>query len=148
MSQQIVEASENAVRIELERVIRAPIADVFEALLEEAGPGFETPDGAPLSLELEPFPGGRWYRKLGEAEGHLWGVVQSIRAPELLELRGPLFMSLPITNNVHYSLDERDGATVLRLVHTAFGPLTDEMREHMPRGWNHHMNRIAAPFAG
>ena len=68
-------------RIELERTIKAPIADVFEVLLEQTGPSFESPDGNSLSLKLEAFPGGRWYRDLGDNSGHLWGHVQAMIPP-------------------------------------------------------------------
>ena len=135
-------------KIELERRIAAPIAEVFKAVLEETGPGFETPDGVPLSLTLEPFPGGRWYRDLGESEGHFWGTVQAIRSPELLELRGPLFMSEPVMNNVQYRLTEEGDTTVLRMVHTAFGPITEQALEGMPHGWNHQMDKIASALKG
>ena len=57
-------------RLELERTINAPIEDVFDVLLDETGPSFESPDGHALSLKLEPFPGGRWYRDLGDGNGH------------------------------------------------------------------------------
>jgi hypothetical protein len=71
----------------------------FEAMLEELGPGSVMPDGKPFPMKIEPWPGGRWYRDLGEAGGHkyghLWGHVQVIKAPLLLELTGPMPMSYP-----------------------------------------------------
>ena len=50
----------------------------------------ETPDGKPLPMLLEPHPGGRWFRDLGGDNGHLWGFVQSIKRPVLLEIWGIL----------------------------------------------------------
>jgi len=135
-------AAELEFRIELERRIAAPIEGVWEAMLAEVGPGFVGEDEAPLNLKLEAFPGGRWYRDLGEGAGHLWAHVQAIRPPTLFELCGPLFMSLPVSNNVQYRLAEEDGVTVLKFVHSAFGPLPDEMREGMPEGWGDHVDRI------
>jgi len=55
------------------------------------GPGFETPDGTSLQMKLEAWPGGRWYRDLGNNMGHFWGHVQAIKAPNLIEICGPLF---------------------------------------------------------
>ena len=46
-------------------------------------------------MVIEPWPGGRWYRDLGNNAGHLWGHVQVIKPPTLLELCGPMFMSFP-----------------------------------------------------
>ena len=65
----------------------------FAALLEQMGPANETPDGNPLPMKIEPWPGGRWYRDLGNDNGHHWGHVQAIKRPTLLEITGPLFMS-------------------------------------------------------
>lgn len=140
-------APELEFRIELERSIDAGIDDVFEALLEELGPENKTPDGNSLSMKLEPFPGGRWYRDLGDDNGHLWGHVQAIKRPALLELTGPLFMSAAVGNNVQYRLAESDGKTTLRMVHAAFGPIPDHARENMPHGWNSKLDRIRDQFA-
>ncbi len=135
-------AAELEFRIELERRIEAPIEDVWEALLIEVGPEFGGEDGASMHLKVEPFPGGRWYRDLGDGIGHFWGHVQAIKPPTLFELTGPLFMSLPVSNNVQYRLAHENGVTTLRFVHTAFGPLPDDMRDGMPEGWTDHMDRI------
>jgi hypothetical protein len=45
--------------------IAAPIDVVFETLLQQLGPDAHMPDGRPFPLKLEPWPGGRWYRDLG-----------------------------------------------------------------------------------
>lgn len=131
-------------RIELERRIDAPIDVVFETLVEHMGPDFVTPEEGDLSLELEPWPGGRWYRNLGGDDGHLWGHVQAIRRPDLLEIAGPLFMSHAVANNVQYRLEETDGTTTLRFVHEAFGLIPDEARDSVSEGWNDQLDRIAA----
>src|SRR5690242_11946340 len=80
--------------------IAAPIDLVFETILEQMGPLNETPDGTPLPMKLEPWPGGRWFRDLGNNTGHFWGHVQSIKPPTLLEIHGPLFMSAPAVSHV------------------------------------------------
>jgi hypothetical protein len=45
--------------------VRASIDATFEALLEQMGPANEAPDGTPLPMTIEPRPGGRWFRDLG-----------------------------------------------------------------------------------
>lgn len=135
-------------RIELERRIEAPIEDVWEAVLHEAGPGFLGENDAPLNLKLEAHPGGRWYRDLGDGAGHFWAHVQAIRPPTLFELSGPLFMSAPVSNNVQYRLAEENGVTTLRFVHAAFGPLPEGMRDGMPEGWGDHLEKIERRAAG
>ncbi|MBL8885309.1 MAG: SRPBCC domain-containing protein [Phycisphaerales bacterium] len=118
----------------------------FEAVLEELGPGSQMPDGKPFPMKVEPWPGGRWYRDLGEAGGHkcghLWGHVQVIKAPTLLELMGPMPMSFPAMNHVQYRLKAEGSGTRLTLTHRSMGLIPQEFREGMPEGWQHGMNRI------
>src|SRR5262245_29284322 len=118
----------------------------FAAVLEELGPGSQLPDGKPFPMKIEPWPGGRWFRDLGEASGHkyghLWGHVQVIKAPTLLELTGPMPMSYPAINHVQYRLQAEGNGTRLSLIHRAMGLITPEHREGMPEGWLHGMNRI------
>src|ERR1700753_2161386 len=91
-----------------EEQITAPIEMVFETILEQMGPLNSTPEKA-MPMVLEAWPGGRWYRDLGNDSGHFWGVVQSIKAPTLLEISGPLFMSNPAVSNLQYRLKEENG---------------------------------------
>ena len=46
--------------------VRAPLAATFAALLEEMGPSNEGHNGTPMPMTLEPWPGGRWFRDLGD----------------------------------------------------------------------------------
>ncbi len=84
--------------------IDASIEIVFETLLEHLGPHNETGPNSPLPMTLEPWPGGRWFRDLGNDAGHFWGHVQVIKPPTLLEICGPLCMSYPAINHVQYRL--------------------------------------------
>src|SRR5208283_3358835 len=85
--------------------VRAPIGTTFETILEQLGTDNEA-DGKPMPMRVEPWPGGRWYRDLGGDNGHLWGHVQAIKRPTLLEICGPLFASYPFVSNVQYRLTE------------------------------------------
>ena len=89
-----------------EILVRASLEKTFASLIAQMGRLNETPDGKPLPMVLEPHPGGRWYRDLGGDNGHLWGFVQSIKRPALLEIWGPLFMSTAATSNLMYRLTE------------------------------------------
>lgn len=122
--------------IVLESRVRASLETTFEALLEQVGTHFETLDGKSLSMKLEPYPGGRWYRDLGDGNGHLWGHVQAIKRPTLLELTGPLFMSFAVLSNVQYRLSAVAGGTLIAFRHTALGFIPAEMRNDMTKGWN------------
>jgi hypothetical protein len=130
------------VTINQEIHVQAPLETTFAALLEQLGPGNETPDGKSLSLRIEPWPGGRWYRDLGDGNGHFWANVQAIKRPTLLEFAGPLFASFPLINNVQYRLGEVDGGTLITFRHTALGLLTDEHKAEMPKGWASMHERV------
>ena len=127
--------------------VRASLDATFASLLEELGPHNQTPTGDPLAMVLEPWPGGRWYRDLGNQNGHFWGTVQAIRRPTLLEICGPLFMSAPVVSNLQYRLAPADGGTLISFRHSALGFVPDEVRPHMGTGWTalHQRVQLAAP---
>jgi uncharacterized protein YndB with AHSA1/START domain len=117
--------------------VRAPLEATFAALLEQLGPQNDTPDGKPMPLKIESWPGGRWYRDLGDNNGHFWGVVQAIKRPTLLEFTGPLFMSYPVVSNVQYRLSEVDGGTLIKFCHSAVGLIQEDHRKGVAKGWGH-----------
>lgn len=114
--------------------VRASLAVTFAALLEELGPSNTGYQDAPMPMVLEAWPGGRWFRDLGSDNGHLWGHVQAIKRPTLLEITGPLMMSFAAVSNVQYRLKESDGGTLVTLRHTALGLFPDGFREAMSQG--------------
>ena len=123
--------------------VRASLETTFEALLEQIGPENETPENK-MPMTLEPWPGGRWFRDLGAGNGHLWGHVQAIKRPTLLEITGPLFMSYAVVSNLQYRLSEEDGGTLIRFQHKAFGVIQDEHRRGVVSGWTHINESIKA----
>src|SRR6188508_3111020 len=124
--------------------VRASLEKTFASLLVQMGRENQTPDGKPLPMVIEPRPGGRWFRDLGGDNGHLWGVVQSIKRPVLLEIWGPLFISTGTTSNVIYRLSESDGGTFITFRHSLVGPVPDEFRQHMAPGWSAIHRRVKA----
>jgi uncharacterized protein YndB with AHSA1/START domain len=124
--------------------VRASPEATFAALLEEIGPHNEMSEGKPMPMKIEPWPGGRWYRDLGNEDGHFWGHVQAIKRPTLLEITGPLFMSYPAVSNVQYRLSEADGGTLIKFRHTALGLIQDDHREGVSPGWSRIHARVRA----
>ncbi len=122
--------------------IAAPIEIAFEAMLAELGPDAQMMDGTPMPLKLESWPGGRWYRDLGNQAGHLWGFVQVIKPPTLLEICGPMMMSYPAMNHLQYRLTAAGAGTRLAFVHRGLGHITPEHRQGMPQGWGHWLEKI------
>ena len=121
--------------------VKASLETTFEALLEQIGPENETPEQK-MPMKLEAWPGGRWFRDLGNDNGHLWGHVQSIKRPMLLEITGPLFMSYAVANNLQYRLSEEKGGTLIRFHHKAFGVIQEEHRRGVSTGWTSMNDRI------
>jgi hypothetical protein len=99
-------------------------------------------DGKPFPMVIEPWPGGRWFRDLGEKSGHLWGHVQVIKPPTLLELCGPMFMSFAATNHVQYRLTANGKTTRLSFMHRGIGQIPSEVRENVGKGWGWKLDRI------
>ena len=122
--------------------ISAPIEIAFEAVLDQLGPEGQMPGGKPFPMKIEPWPGGRWYRDLGNNSGHLWGYVQVIKPPTLLEICGPLMMSNPALNHLQYRLKAEGGVTRLVFLHRAMGLILPEHRNEMPKGWEHWLERV------
>lgn len=127
-----------------EEEIAATIDIVFDTLLEQMGPYNETPDGSPIVMHLEPWPGGRWFRDLGNNTGHFWGTVQAIKPPSLLEICGPLFMSFPVISNIQYRLTEVEGLTRLKFAHRAVGQIPADLLDgvNVNKGWGHLLTKV------
>ena len=112
-----------------ETMIAAPAEIVFETVLEPHGSLRE------MNLKLEAWPGGRWFRDLGNNTGHLWGHVQVIKPPKLLEIVGPMMMSYAVASHVQYRLTEQPEGTLLKLTHRAVGMIDPEHEKGMTKGW-------------
>jgi Activator of Hsp90 ATPase homolog 1-like protein len=122
--------------------VRASLEVTFESLLEQIGPANERHDGVPMPMIIEPWPGGRWYRDLGDNNGHLWAHVQAIKRPTLLEFCGPLFASYPLLSNVQYRLTESDGGTLITFRHSALGFIPPEHKNGVNQGWTSMNDRV------
>ena len=88
-----------------------------------------------MPFKLEAWPGGRWFRDLGDNNGHCWATVQAIKRPTLLEFSGPLMMSFPVSNNVQYRLTEDNGETLIKFHHSGFGNVPEDFKKGMKGGW-------------
>lgn len=138
-----IDESIHTIQLVKQAHIAAPVEITFEAVLDELGPESQMPDGKPFPFVLEAWPGGRWFRDLGNNTGHLWGHVQVIKPPRLIELSGPMFMSYPAVNFVQYRLTPDNGGTLLAITHQAFGQIPAQDREGVHQGWEHGLKRIA-----
>lgn len=138
MSMDVVESAIKTLHVEREVQIAAPAEVVFQTILEPHGPMKE------LNMKLEPWPGGRWYRDLGNNTGHLWGHVQVIKPPKLLELTGPTMMSYPAISHIQYRLVEQAGGTLLKFTHQAIGLIPPDLQLNVSKGWGEMLDIIRA----
>ena len=125
-----------------EIAVHASPDQTFASLVAQLGRLNESPEGAPMPMILETRPGGRWYRDLGGDNGHLWGFVQSIKRPALLEIWGPLFMSTAATSNLLYRLSETPESTLIKFTHTLVGRFPEDHRQRLTSGWTSMHARI------
>jgi hypothetical protein len=127
--------------------IKADIGDVFRSVLHRLGEGSTNAQGESMQMTLEEWPGGRWFRDRGNGIGHLWGHVQVIKPPVLLELSGPMFMSYPALNHIELKLEQQPGGTHLELHHRAIGFIDPTHREGLTAGWKQILDGIAQDTA-
>ena len=115
---------------------------VFATMVEHFGERNTKHDGESMNMILETKPGGRWYRDRGNGIGHLWGFVQVIKPPVLLELSGPMFMSYPATNHIEVKVEEASGGCKVTLRHRAIGMISPEHRKGVTIGWQHLLKEL------
>jgi len=127
--------------------VQGSIGDVFKSVLNRLGKGNTTPEGSSMQMNLEEFAGGRWFRDRGEGIQHLWGHVQVIKPPTLLELSGPMFMSYPALNHLEVKLAETDGVTRVSLRHRSIGMIDPQHREGLTHGWTALLNAVQGDFS-
>jgi uncharacterized protein YndB with AHSA1/START domain len=129
--------------IERTILINAPAEVVFESILEDMQ---EIPDGKnqPMHLKLEPFPGGRWFRDLGHNTGHLWGHVQVIKPPLLLEVFGPLMISSAAVSHVRWKVTPQGTGHRVTITHKIFGDFDASIPQNVGNGWQMQIDRIKA----
>ena len=134
--------SVDSIEIHHESEIAAPIQIVFESVLDQLGPEGQMPGGMAFPMKLEARPGGRWYRDLGNDAGHLWGHVQVIKPPTLLEISGPLMVPGPAFNHLQYRLKAEGDMTRLTFWHKGIGNFPQDYMEGFSAGWAYWVGRI------
>ena len=122
--------------------IKAAMGDTYAALVRRLTAENSTPDNKPMPMVLEEWPGGRWFRDLGNAQGHLWGFVQVIKPPPLIEIQGPLFMSYPVAGHIQFRLTQIPGGAQLSLRHRVFGIVEDNHRRGVTEGWDYLLQGV------
>lgn len=115
--------------------IARPCEAAFRGLIQQLTSLNTGENSAPMPLVLEEWPGGRWYRDLGNNTGHHWAHVQSIKPPHLLEFSGPMFMSYAVASNVIVRIAPTESGCTVTFRHQIFGPLPEDYRNGISEGW-------------
>ena len=122
--------------------VKASVGDTYGALLRRLTTESATPDNRAMPMVLEEWPGGRWFRDLGQGQGHLWGFVQVIKPPNLIEIHGPMFMSYAVAGHLQLRLTQVSGGTEVSLRHRILGAVEDEHQEGLQHGWDHFLGDV------
>lgn len=145
MSTQSISSPTDQFRAVVERSIEidAPPEAIFESILEDMA---AIPDGKgnSMNLKVEPFPGGRWFRDLPNNTGHLWGHVQVIKPPTLLEVYGPLMISSATISHVTWRVTKSGAGNKLTITHKMFGDFDAAIPQNVGGGWQMQIDRIKA----
>ena len=122
--------------------VKASVGDTYDALLRRLTTESATPDNCAMPMVLEEWPGGRWFRDLGQGQGHLWGFVQVIKPPNLIEIHGPMFMSYAVAGHLQLRLTQVAGGTEVALRHRILGAVEDEHQDGLQHGWDHFLGDV------
>ncbi len=122
--------------------IKAAPGDCYRSMLEQLSNMRPNPEADSMRLVLGEWPGGRWFRDLGNSQGHLWGFVQVIKPPTLLEITGPMFMSYPAAGHLQLRLAPIAGGTLITLRHRVLGLIDEQHRQGVDEGWRQILEQI------
>ncbi|MCH9648439.1 MAG: SRPBCC domain-containing protein [Deltaproteobacteria bacterium] len=143
-----ITAEQTVLEFDQEIEIKAAPGEVFEGMLHRLSEGHTGPQEQPLPLKLERWAGGRWLRDLGDGHGHLWGFVQSIKPPTLIELFGPMFMSYPVSGHLIVRFSPVAGGTKISFKYSAFGLILEGHRSGLKQGWSEMLTGLKAKLEG
>ncbi len=132
--------------VEQQIEVKAAVGDVYKGMLRRLGEGSTLQNGESMQMHLEEWPGGRWFRDRGNGIGHLWGHVQVLKPPTLIELSSPMFMSYPAINHLEVKFAEVTGGTKVTLRHRAIGLIDPEHAKGVTHGWQHILETMKSDF--
>lgn len=135
------QAEEFRALVEKSITIDASPEIVFDCVLEELG-DLRDPQGNSMNMKLEPVVGGKWYRDTGHGTGHLWGHVQVIKPPKLLEIYGPMMISAACISHVTWRVTPEGKTCTVTVKHRLFGEFDPKIPESISGGWQMIAERV------
>jgi uncharacterized protein YndB with AHSA1/START domain len=131
---------------EQEVLIDAEPSRVFNSLLDADAWWSHRYSDDSKGLRLEPHIGGRFYEAFDDDNGALYATVSSIKRGEHLELYGSIGMAGAVLGYARFDLEDRGGATLLKLSHRAFGEIGEQRKQGYTRGWVELLNERLKKF--
>jgi uncharacterized protein YndB with AHSA1/START domain len=125
------------VHILQEHVINAPRAKVYKAITEEIGSWWSHRFEEGGKVTLDARLGGEFREDYPNGGGCRFATVRWFKPGEGIELEGPMGWDGPVTGCFSYTLEEKGKATLVKLEHKFFGPLTGETEGMYVEGWKH-----------
>ena len=141
-----------AVSYELEIPIDASPERTWSVLTEETNAWWPTHfhvlgEDSTVALEME--PGGRFVETKPDGTSLIWFRVESIEAGKSLSVAGYLFPKWggPATTLVVFSVEPREGGSLVRVSDSLFGHVPDSSIESLTSGWIDLFQNGLAPYA-
>lgn len=125
-------------RIELDVPISAAPEAVFDALTGDVSAWWGRPyvhSDEARAILVEPKVGGRCWEDWGNGEGALYATVIALSRAKELKLAGPFGMGGLCHSVVTYTLEAKEGRTILKVSHVAAGEIDEESRAQYAAGW-------------
>ena len=145
MAATIQEHVVQAFEIVKEEEIAAPVDIVFETILEQMGPLNSTPE-KPMPMKLEAWPGGRWFRDLGNNTGTSGASCRPSNRRRCWRSPVRFLCRLRPSRISSTGSREENGVTRLRFVHRAMG-WVGEADRGVDVGWTDLIKRIRSAAA-
>ena len=125
--------------IEIEVIIGAPVAHVFNALTRDIGKWWGAPylvdEDRYRTIKLEPKLGGRMTEVWSATEGSVWGLVTELAKNKRIEISGAIGMAGAVWCKLGYDLEVVGTGTRLKMIHQGQGEIDEDSAEGYKEGW-------------
>jgi hypothetical protein len=122
--------------------VAAPLDKAFAALLEELGPANRGQNDVPMPMMLEAWPGGRWFRDLGNGNGTPVGPCTGHQGAGAARDHGAAVDVLRRRVERAVPPQGENGGTIITLKHSAFGRFPDGYGAPASQGWKNIFARV------
>ncbi|MEM9066648.1 MAG: metalloregulator ArsR/SmtB family transcription factor [Planctomycetota bacterium] len=127
-------ADSRIAKIEQQITIKATPEAVFRAFTEDTEAWFFNGPGQP-PCRLEPKLGGMLYQDEGDGAGTVFAMITKFKPGKAIAMSGEFCCREACLNNVTFTFEDADGATLMKLDHRLSGEFDDNYLEEFRVGW-------------